>query len=398
LNKANYLRDREIAIIAYAEQKNERKSNKTPYDQCAGVMVKLLRQTGLKPADIDGVATMMPTAEAGNTFYSNMLCEALGLQPRWLQISDIGGCAPLGNVARAAAAILTGQCETVMCLAADATGTTGVGHRHIGGARSEFMEPAGFQGPPVAFGILSHAYDQKYGLNLRALGKLAVAQRNGAVANENAIEQFRKPITVEDYLNSRMIAEPARLLDCVMRCDGGNGLIVTSTDRAKKMGVKHYVHPIAYAEITNFAPGDATPDITETGFSVVGPAVFEKAGMSPRDIRMFHPYDDFLIAMMLQLEQIGFCKRGEGGKFLTETDLSPTGKLPINTGGGQISAGQPGLAGGGVNLTEAIRQLFGEAGSRQVPKADNALVTGIGVIPYLRNWGSSSCMILEKGK
>jgi acetyl-CoA acetyltransferase len=117
--------------------------------------------------------------------------------------------------------------------------------------------------------------------------------------------------------------------------------------------------------------------------------------MSAGDVGMFHPYDDFLIAVLLQLEQIGFCGRGEGGDFLLRTDISPGGALPINTGGGQISFGQPGLGGGGVNLTEALRQLFGEAGERQVPDARNALVTGIGVIPYLRNGGTSSCMILE---
>jgi acetyl-CoA acetyltransferase len=156
------------------------------------------------------------------------------------------------------------------------------------------------------------------------------------------------------------------------------------------------VHPVAYAEITNFDPANGTPDITETGFSVVGPEVFAKAGLSVDDIDMFQPYDDFLIAVMLQLEQIGFCKRGEGGAYLNATDISPGGKLPVNTGGGQISAGQPGLGGGGVNLTEGVRQLFGEAGARQVPNARNALVTGIGVIPYARNWGSSTCMILEK--
>lgn len=396
MNRDNFLRDREVAIIAYAEVPNQRRSGKTPYEFCADVMALLLERTGLKPDQVDGLATMMPTAEAGNTFYSNMLTDTLGLQPRWLQLSDIGGCAPLGNVARAAAAILTGQCEVAMCLASDSTGTTGVGHRHLGGYRSELMETSGFQGPPVVFGLLSSAYDQKYGLDLTALGRLAVAQRNGAVANENALENFRKPITVDDYLNSRMIAHPVRLLDCVMRCDGGSGLIVTSTERARKMGVKHMVHPVAYAEITNFDPANGTPDITETGFSVVGPEVFAKAGLSVDDIDMFQPYDDFLIAVMLQLEQIGFCKRGEGGAYLNATDISPGGKLPVNTGGGQISAGQPGLGGGGVNLTEGVRQLFGEAGARQVPNARNALVTGIGVIPYARNWGSSTCMILEK--
>jgi acetyl-CoA acetyltransferase len=123
--------------------------------------------------------------------------------------------------------------------------------------------------------------------------------------------------------------------------------------------------------------------------------VFGKTGLTPKDIRMFQPYDDFTIAVLMQLEQFGFCKRGEGSDFILDTDLSHTGGLPTNTGGGQISAGQPGLASGGLNLAEAVRQMFGEGGARQVREPKNALVTGIGVIPYARNWGTSAAMILE---
>ena len=118
--------------------------------------------------------------------------------------------------------------------------------------------------------------------------------------------------------------------------------------------------------------------------------------MTPADFKLFCPYDDFLIAIMLQLEQIGFCGRGEGSDFVLATDMSHTGTLPLNTGGGQISAGQPGLAGGGHNLVEAVRQLFGDAGQRQIPDVANALVTGIGSIPYGRNWGVSNALVLEK--
>jgi acetyl-CoA acetyltransferase len=117
--------------------------------------------------------------------------------------------------------------------------------------------------------------------------------------------------------------------------------------------------------------------------------------MTPADIRMFQPYDDFTIAVQMQLESLGFCRRGEGADFILDTDLSYKGKLPLNTSGGQISAGQPGLAGGGLNLVEAVRQLFGEGGQRQVADPRNALVTGIGVIPYGRNWSTSAAMILE---
>ena len=242
-----------------------------------------------------------------------------------------------------------------------------------------------------------HRYMHKYDLKFEALGKLAVAQRNGAVVNENAVEGLRKPMTVEDYLTSRIVSTPLRLLDSVMPCDGGNAILITTTERAKKMGVKKMAHPISYAEIVNFNIREQLPDITETGFSVVGPQALEKANMSTEDIDQFHPYDDFLIAEMLQLEQIGFCGRGEGSEYLLSTDLSPTGKLPMNTGGGQISAGQPGLAGGQLNLIEAIRQLFKEANDRQIPDPNTAMVTGIGTIPYVRNWGNSAVLILERG-
>ena len=390
----NPLRDKPVAIVAYAELKNERNSGKRPYEFAALIMEQLISRAGIRHSDIDGLALISPISEAGNTFYSIAMADSLGLAPRWSQVSDIGGCSPVGNIARAAAAIASGQCEMVMCIAADAS-SGGVAGRRLGGFREEFMEPHGFQGPPVAFGVLSHAYDQKYGLDLEALGQLAVVQRNGAVANENAVESLRKPITVEDYLNSRLIADPIRLLDCVMRVDGGSGLLVTTADRAKSLGLDKVVYPVAYSELTNFGPDDNTPDITETGFSVVGPEVLARAGMTTDDIDMFQPYDDFLIAIMLQLEQIGFCGRGEGGEFILSTDLSPTGALPLNTGGGQISCGQPGLGGGGVNLTETLRQLFGEAGSRQIPDPRTAMVTGIGFIPFLRNWGCSAAMILE---
>ncbi|MBT5048323.1 MAG: thiolase family protein [Rhodospirillaceae bacterium] len=389
------MRDKEIAIIAYAELPNQRGSGKRPYEFGAEIMAQLIGRSGIEHSDIDGLAVISPIAEAGNTFYSIAMADTLGLAPRWSQVSDIGGCSPIGNVARAAAAIQSGQCEMVMCIAADAS-SAGVAGRRLGGFREEFMDPTGFQGPPIAFGVLSHAYDQQYGLSLEALGKLAVTQRNGALVNENAVSSLRKPITVEDYLNSRMIAEPIRLLDCVMRVDGGSGLLVTTADRAKSLGLDNVVYPVAYSELTNFGPDDNTPDITETGFSVVGPEVLEKASMSCSDIDMFQPYDDFLIAIMLQMEQIGFCKRGEGSDFILSNDLSPTGVLPTNTGGGQISCGQPGLGGGGVNLTETVRQLFGEAGERQVPNARTAMVTGIGFIPYLRNWGCSAAMIMER--
>jgi acetyl-CoA acetyltransferase len=281
----------------------------------------------------------------------------------------------------------------VLCLAADAVSTQD--NSQATGYRTEFGDPMGYGGPPMVFGLVSSAYAHRHGgLPDRALAKLAVAQRQGACANPNACDVLRVPLTEADYLKSRLIADPVRMLDCVMRCDGANAVIVTTSERARKLGRPH-VHPVAYRELTNFDPRQEIDDITISGFSVAGPAALADAGMKPADVDMFQPYDDFLIAVLLQLEQIGFAPAGRGGEFILDHDISFRGEFPINSGGGQISAGQPGLAGGGVNLVEAVTQLTGAAGERQVKRARNAMVTGIGSMQYARNWGTSAVLVLE---
>jgi acetyl-CoA acetyltransferase len=172
-------------------------------------------------------------------------------------------------------------------------------------------------------------------------------------------------------------------------------VLVTSSDTAATLGLTKRACLSGYGERSNFEGAEPLADITRTGFATAGPQALSAAGLTPREIASFHPYDDFTIAVMLQLEQIGFCEPGRGGAFITETDLSYTGTLPLNTGGGQLSAGQIGLGSGGTNLVEAVRQLFGEGGARQVADTRNALVTGIGVIPYARNWTTSAALVLE---
>ena len=391
--RGNFLKDKDVCIVAYAETKLERRSGRTAYELSAEVAEALYKKIKMGPSDIDGVSTTIPMSEAANPFWANYCTDYLGLQPRWLQTTDLGGVSHTGNVARAAMALQNGWCDTVMLLAADAPTTAWSANYHA--YHDEFLDPTGLQGPPGAFGFIMDRYAAQHDLDYRGLGALAVAQRNGAVANKNACEQLRQKITVDDYLNSRVISSPLRLLDCVMPCDGASGLVMMKTSRARRLGFTNRVYPFAYSEITNFNVASQQPDITQTGHSVVGPEALKMAKMKPADVDMFHPYDDFLIAVAMKLEQIGFCKTGQGTQFLRDTDIGPTGTLPINTGGGQISAGQPALAGGQLNLVEAVRQLMGDAGRRQVKNARNALVTGIGVIPYGRNWGSSSALVLQ---
>ena len=382
-----------IAIANYAEIPNRLKTGRSAYDLAGEVLAALLAKTGLKLEEIDGVSVTAALSEGTNPFFPAYMCEALGLSPVWLNLSGTGGCSALSGVMSAMSAVREGRCKFAVVLSADAPST--IYRADFGAQRPEFQEPQGAGRPPAAFGLLMSRYTHQYGLEEEALAKIAMVQRGHAVLNENAVPKLRTPLTLEEYRASRVVADPLRLLDSVMFCDGANALVITSEDEAKRRGWSKLAIPTAFAEITNFNGRDPLADITESGFGHLAPRLFSQAGMRPEQVRMFQPYDDFTIAVQIQLEQLGFCERGRGAKFILDTDMTHKGKLPLNTGGGQISAGQPGLAGGALNLVEGVRQLFGEGGARQVSDARNALVTGIGVIPYGRNWSTSAAMILE---
>lgn len=381
----------DAAIVAFAETKIVEKSDRDVWELGAEVLESLLAKSGIAKAEIDGLVMSSSMTGASNPFWSQSTADQLALELNFCQIVDLGGCSATAALARACMAIDAGQASIVLCLYADCQSSDN-NRRERGG--QDWTGLVGYLGPPAAFGLLSKRYEHQFGLDYAMLGKLAVAQRGHAVLNDNACEKLRKPITVEDYLSSRMVADPIRLLDCVMVCDGASGLLVMSKREAEKRGFTKCVIPVGYGERTNYRAGENIVEITETGHLPAGKRAFAQAGLTPSDIASFHPYDDFIIAIMLQLEMLGFCRPGEGCAFIKAHDFTHTGDLPLNTGGGQISAGQAGLAGGATNLTEAVRQLFGEGGRRQVKNTRNAMVTGIGGIPYGRNWTSSVVMIL----
>jgi acetyl-CoA acetyltransferase len=383
---------RDAAIVAYAETKIVIKSDKDVWSLGAEVLEELLDKTGMEKGEIDGLILSSSQTGAGNPFWSQTTADQLALEVDFCQTVDIGGCSPTGALARAAIAIDAGLCEAVFCLFADtAARENNNRQRHY---QAEWTVPLGLLGPPTSFGFITNRYEHQFGLDYRMLGKLAVAQRNGAVLNDLACEKLRVPITIDDYIDSRMIADPIRLLDSVMVCDGASGLIVMNRNKAEKRGFTKIAVPIGYGERTSYQYSENIVDVTDTGHMPAGQKAFKQAGMTAKDVASFHPYDDFIIAMMLQMEMLGFCKKGQGCDFIREHNFNHDGDLPLNTGGGQISAGQVGLAGGGTNLVEAVRQLFGEADSRQVKDTSNALVTGIGGIPYARNWNTSAVMVL----
>ena len=351
---------RDNAIVAYAETKVMEKSDRNVWVLSGEILEALLDKTGIDKNEIDGLVMAGLTGTgAANPFWAQTTADVLGLEVGFCEQVHTGGCSAAGCVARAAAAIDYGMCEVAFLLFADTHVLEDrTDHSHT--YRREWTEPYGLMGPPGAFGLLSRAYEAKYGLDYRMLGKLAVTQRNHALMNENACEKLRVPITIDDYMNSRMIAEPIRLLDCVMRADGAAGLIMMSRKRAKEKGLSKCIIPIGYAELTNFKGGENLVDPTKSGHEICGRKALAAAGLGIKDIASFHPYDDFIIAIMLQLEAFGFCKAGEGVPFIRDHDFSYNGDLPLNTGGGQISAGQAACS--SHNLVEAVRQLQGEAG------------------------------------
>jgi acetyl-CoA acetyltransferase len=386
-------RMRDVAIVGYAETKIDVATGRNSYDFAGDVLNEISIKYGVDREDIDGLAVSETMSETGNPFWAQYVADVLGLSPTWLELMGIGGVSSIGAVARAAMAIRAGMCSTALIVASDAQSSGRTPEQ--GAQRWEFQYPTGLRGPVGAFGLIMKRYEHLYGLDRRALARLAVTQRNHGLMNANACPRLRKPITEQDYLDSKLVSDPLRMLDSVMVCDGANALLMMSTERAKERGLKT-VFPTSYAELSGYNANNPMAEIVESGFLKVGPRALADADLKASDIQSFHPYDDFLIAIMLQMEQIGFCGQGKGAGFILDTDLSFQGKLPLNTGGGQISAGQPGLAGGGLNLVEAVRQMLGEGGERQIAKIDNAMVTGIGGIPYARNWCTSGVLILEQ--
>ena len=257
-----------------------------------------------------------------------------------------------------------GMCEVAFLLFAD-THVLEDRTDHSHSYRREWTDPYGLMGPPGAFGLLSRRYEAKYGLDYRMLGKLAVTQRNHALLNENACEKLRVPITIDDYMNSRMIADPIRLLDCVMRADGAAGLIVMSRKRAKEKGLTKCIIPIGYAERTNFKGGENLVDVTKSGHEICGKKALAAAGLGIKDIASFHPYDDFIIAIMLQFEAFGFCKPGEGVRvhprprfLLQRRSAAQHRRRPDFRRPGGVLVAQPGR--GGAAVAGRSRQTPGQ--------------------------------------
>ncbi len=378
------------AVVGLAERAPQRHTgDETNLDLLSGVAVEALADAGIDRSEVDGLLVHPIGGLPG--FVPATVAEFIGLRPRFAEVVDLGGATGAGMVWRAAAAIAAGMCTTCLCL----TGTRrrrrpGRGSEraartpqsfaptHDRSPLAEFDVPYGMIGANVGYALLATRYTHQYGLRDTQRAKVAVDQRKNANANPAAIFHD-EPLTIDDVLASEMICEPLHMLEIVMPAAGAAALVVTAADRARDAAQRPAWLLGAGESVTHSSLAQA-PDLGELGIGVAARAAFASAGVAPADVGLASLYDCYTIMVLLTLEEAGFCKPGEAGAFVESHDLTFAGDFPLNTHGGQLSFGQPGVAGGMSHVTEAVRQIQGRAGERQVRDLELAYAHGNGGI------------------
>lgn len=383
------MRRKKVCFVGYGSTEYSRKSEASVLSYYADAIRNALNQTGLRKKDIRGFAV---TTQASPD-YSPHVAEQLGLEVDWVLNGDYGGGGGVMSVRRAADAIECGHLDIAVLVGGNSFDKSQPNQRPLEYQRGNFVDVYGYGGPNTLMALIQRLHMEQYGTTLEQIGKIAMAQRENALNNPQAL--FREPMSFQDYLNSRMISDPIRLFDCVMPCSGAECIILASEEKAKQITDK-LVYLVTDAEVSHYQVANMLPDKTTFGQKLVGERIFSE--VKREDIDLFEIYDDYPIAVMIQIEDLGYCKKGEGGKFVEARDLTYKGNFPVNTGGGELSVGQAGLAGGYLHLVEALRQLRGEAEGHQVKKAERALVTGIGWLNYGRNLGTTAALVMERRK
>jgi acetyl-CoA acetyltransferase len=353
----------------------------------ARALRRLIDAGGVAKAEIDGLCvssfTLAPDTAVAFT-------QQVGLSPRFLESLPMGGACGVVALRRAARAVQAGDAEIVACIAGDTANETSF--RDLLASFSSFSRdavyPYGAGGPNASFALIADAYMRATGATREDFGRLAVSQR--ANAQRNPLALLRGDLSMALYLAARPIAEPLHLFDCVMPCAGADGFLVMSADRARFLGLP-YVRVQGAIERHNAFPDD--PVQLRGGWAMDRDALWAQAGIGPADVQLVQTYDDYPVISMLQLEGLGFCPPGEAPAFVRSHDFTIQGDLPHNTGGGQLSMGQAGAAGGYLGLVEAMRQVLGQAEGRQVADARHALVSGFGMINYDRGLCSAAAVL-----
>jgi acetyl-CoA acetyltransferase len=338
-----------------------------------------LADAGLTMGDIDGLITT-PVRVANWGMPCGVAASHLGIRPAYLSTLDLAGASGCAMIHHAAMAIASGQCSTVLCVAGQnllsnrSRSVAVQAMAESGGTHAQFEVP---YGPiiPSLYALIAQRHMHEFGTTEEQMAAVAVTLRKHASLNPNA--HMRDPITIESVLRSRMITSPLKLLDCALVSDGAACAIVTSDERARSLR-KPPVYLLGQGYGLSHSHVGEYPDLTRSGAVDSGKAAFAMAGLTPADIDVAELYDCFTITVLVELEDLGFCPKGEGGRFVADGHIALDGSLPTTTHGGLLSAGHPGLGGGFFHVLEAVRQLRGEADARQIEDAEIALVHGNG--------------------
>ncbi|WP_397475650.1 thiolase family protein [Pusillimonas sp.] len=348
---------------------------------------ELIKSAGVAKNQVDGMCvssfTLAPDTAVG-------LTQHLGMSPRWLDHIPMGGASGVIGLRRAARAVQSGDASIVACIAGDTN--------HVDSFRttvsqfSRFAQdavyPYGAGGPNASFALLTRNYMRESGATREDFGKLCVAQRSNALHNANAL--MKRPLTLEQYLDSRVIADPIHLFDCVMPCAGADGFLVMSEERARALDLP-FVRILSTIERHNAWTED--PIQMRGGWTMDREEFYSLAGIGPEDVDLMQAYDDYPVINMMQIEDLGFCEKGQGPEFVRKHSFTFDGSFPFNTNGGQLSVGQAGAAGGYLGMVETLQQLTGCAGSRQVADARIGLVSGFGMINYDRGLCTAAALL-----
>lgn len=380
------------ALVGYGETPYVRSSAMSVEETYMRVALEAIADSGLTPRDIDGI--LMPSYTA---LPPGMLEDFLDITPDFVGLMNVGGASAVSLVLNAAVLVSSGVATNVLCITARNANAIRP-PRSTSGVRAEpppargYYDPLrlsygwGESTPPALFATMARRYMDRYGsLTGLHLAEVAVTTRNHAMLNEHA--QMRTPITVEDHQSSRMVADPFRLLDCCVISDGGAGVVVTTTERARDLPKKPVVIS-GFAQGRPRRPGELVnrPVLDELGLERAAPVAYAMADVGPEDADFAQIYDCFTYVVIKQLEILGFCRPGEGGEFVGSGAIRLDGSIPVNTHGGLLSQGHM----SGMNhIVEAVRQLRGEAGGAQLRDPHVGLVTGYG------DMGDGSMLVLN---
>ena len=339
------------------------------FDLMAQGVKRALNDCGLRLKDVDGLFA----ATTQSRLSVLALAEYLGIDPAFLGSTIVGGSSFEYHVAHAMGAIALGLCNVALI----AYGST---QRSVGRRQASLREVNPYETPfrpflpSSAYALAASRHMHEFGTTREQLAAVAVAAREWALLNPAAWE--KKPLTLEDVLSSRMVSHPLTVRDCCLVTDGGGAIVVTSVERARSLK-KPPAYVLGFGQSVTHGSISSMPDLTVTGALAAGKAAYTMAELAPSDIDAVELYDAFTINTILFLEDLGFCRKGEGGAFVSGGRIGPRGSLPVNTNGGGLSYCHPGMYGLFL-LIEAVRHLRGECGARQVKDCEVALAHGNG--------------------